>query len=262
MTSEEVITNLFCLSLLYLSVPPNAGLISLKIIGMNRVVGFFFSVFFLLAVSCANKKQNGNDVNPESIYFDYKITANEGDDNFTVMLQYRDGESGDAFSIKENGKVMLDDEPFPEDSTKMTGAFYEMYKPVDGFSGKHSIVFTDLNKKEYKEEFNFSPVVLKTFVADTILRNELVFEFGGLDSEDYIRVLMTDTSFFNNGINRVDIVKNGRLIISKADLENLANGPIQLEFIREHDSPVKNGTNEGGRLQVTYSLKREFFLKD
>lgn len=226
---------------------------------MNR---FFGGLFFLLFVSCTNKKSDSNEVNPGNIYFDYKVTANEEDENLTVMLQYRDGDGGDAFSIKENSKVMLDGETVPEDSTKMTGAFYEMNKPVDGFSGKHSIVFTDLNKKEYKEEFNFNPVVLKTSVPDTILRKELVFEFDGLDSEDYVRVLMTDTSFINDDINRVDKVLDGRLIISKTDLESLANGPIQLEFIREYDRPVRNGTKEGGRLQITYSLKREFFLKD
>ena len=56
---------------------------------------------------------------------------------------------------------------------------------------------------------------------------------------------MTDTSYANNGINRVDAVVNGRLVITKADLESLANGPVQLEFIREYERPVKNGTEEG-----------------
>lgn len=229
---------------------------------MGRLVSFFFLLLLFYGTSCSNEKPGDKEVNQENIYFDYKVTANEGDDMLTVMLQYRDGEGGDAISIRETGTVRLDGEPVPEDSTKMTGAFYELYKPVDSFTGKHSIVFTDAEKNEFKEEFNFNPVVLKTKIADTIQRSELVFEFNGLDSEDYIRVLMTDTSFANNGINRVEIVRNGRLIISKNDLESLANGPTQLEFIREHDTPVKNGTKQGGRLQVCYSLKREFWLGD
>jgi len=157
---------------------------------------------------------------------------------------------------------MLDGEGLPADSTKITGTFYELHKPIAEFSGKHSIVFTDLNKKEYKEDFSFEPVVLVTPVADTAQRNDLVFEFEGLEAKDYIRVLMTDTSFVNNGINRVDAVINGRLVITKADLESLANGPVQLEFIREYEKPVKKDTKEGGRLLITYSLKREFVLMD
>lgn len=228
-------------------------------INMNRLYLLLFCVSLILILSCNNKK-GGDEVNPESIYFDYQITGKEGDDNLTVLLQYRDGgKDRDAVSM---GNVILDGEILPADSAKMTGIFYELHKPIAEFSGKHSIVFTDINKKEYKEDFSFQPVVLVTPITDTAQRNDLVFEFEGLEAKDYIRVLMTDTSFVNNGINRVDTVVNGRLIIRKDDLESLANGPVQLEFIREYEKPVKNGTDEGGRLLITYSLKREFFLKD
>ena len=118
---------------------------------MSRLVYFFFLLLLFFGIACSNKEQSDKEVNQENIYFDYKVTASEGDDNLTVMLQYRDGEGGDAISIKETGNVMLDDEPVPEGSTRMTGAFYELYKPVDSFTGKHSIIFTDAYKNEYKE---------------------------------------------------------------------------------------------------------------
>jgi hypothetical protein len=226
---------------------------------MSRFFPFLFCVSSILVLSCNNKK-GSDEVNPESIYIDYKITGKEGDDNLTVLLQYRSGgEDGDAVSI---GNVIVDGEMLSADSAKMNGYFYELHKPIAEFSGKHSIVFTDINKKEYKEEFNFQPVVLLTTVADTVQRKDLILELKGLEAKDYVRVLMTDTSFVNNGINRVDAVMNGKLIISAAELETLANGPVQLELIREYEKPVKNGTEEGGRLFITYSLKREFFLKD
>lgn len=222
-----------------------------------------FSIIVLLLSCTDTDKENIDKTNTDNIYFDYQVTAAEGNDKLTVLLQYRiGGEDGDGISITDPGKIMLDGELLPADSNKMSGTFYELHKPIAEFSGKHSIAFTDLNKKEYKEDFSFQPVVLLTTIADTAQRNNLVFEFDGLEAKDYIRVLMTDTSFANNGINRVDAVINGRLVITKADLESLANGPVQLEFIREYEKPVKNGTDEGGRLLITYSLKREFFLKD
>ena len=226
---------------------------------MNRLYLFVFSVSSILFLNCNNKKGN-DEVNPDAVYFDYQITGKEGDDNLTVLLQYRDGgQDGDAVSM---GKVILDGELLPADSAKMSGIFYELHKPIAEFAGKHSIVFTDINKKEYKEDFSFQPIFLLTPVTDTAQRSDLVFEFEGLEAKDFIRVVMTDTSFANNGINRVDAVSNGRLVITKDDLETLANGPVQVEFIREYEKPVKNGTDEGGRLLITYSLKREFFLKD
>lgn len=228
-------------------------------INMNRLYLFVFSVSSILFLNCNNKK-GSDEVNPDAVYFDYQITGKEGDDNLTVLLQYRDGgQDGDAVSM---GKVILDGELLPADSAKMSGIFYELHKPIAEFAGKHSIVFTDINKKEYKEDFSFQPIFLLTPVTDTAQRSDLVFEFEGLEAKDFIRVVMTDTSFANNGINRVDAVSNGRLVITKDDLETLANGPVQVEFIREYEKPVKNGTDEGGRLLITYSLKREFFLKD
>ena len=227
---------------------------------MNRFISFLFIIPAILFLGCNNKKDKNYNRNTGTIYFDYQITGKEGDDNLTIMLQYRDrGEDGNGIPIPN---VMLDGEMLLADSTKMTGIFYESHKPIAGFAGTHIITFTDANKKEYKEEFNFKPVVLLTPVADTIQRNDFALELEGLEAKDYIRLLMTDTSFINNGINRVDAVTNGHMMITKDDLETLANGPVQLELIREYERQVKNDTGARGRLLITYSLKREFFLKD
>jgi hypothetical protein len=229
---------------------------------MNRLLGFFFIIVTVIISSCKNSDKNVT-VDPDTIFFDYKITGQEGDDKLTVMLQYKDGdEEGKAFAIEKPGAVLLDGEPIPSDSTKRTGPFYEVNKPIAGFAGKHTIVFTSPANKEYKEEFEFQPLSLITLIPDSLQRDSLVFEFEGLESEDYIRVVMIDTVFENDGINRVDTVINGRLIISKSDFQSLENGPVQLEFIREYERPVKNGTEQGGRLRITYGLKREFILKD
>lgn len=225
---------------------------------MNRLLSLLLISSTLYFFACNNKKDKNYEPKPEAIYFDYQITGKEGDDNLTVMLQYRDGgEDGDAIAV---GKVILDGEIVTVDSAKMTGFFYELHKPISSFSGKHTIVFTDADQKEYKEEFEFQPVDLLTAIADTIKKNELVFSFQGMEAEDYIRVVLTDTSFYNDGINVVSTVSDGKLVISQSDLENITPGPVQLEFIREYERPVKNGTEAGGRLLITYSLKREFIL--
>ena len=231
---------------------------------MSRFLLIIFFIAAFIIISCKSKKPgNSNEVDPEAIYFDYKITAEEGNDKLTVMLQYKDGDKeGDAFAIDEPGKVLLDGEPVLKDSTIRTGPFYEVYKPIATFAGKHNIVLIDVNKKEYNEEFNFQPFSLLTAIADTLRRSELLFEFNGLDTEDYIRVLLTDTSFANDGINRVDTVRDGRITITETDLKNLNNGPVQLEFIREYERPVRSGTEAGGKLSINYSLKKEFILGD
>ena len=118
-----------------------------------------FSIPVLL-ISCTNTdKENVDKTDPDNIYFDYKVTAAEGNDNLTVLLQYRaGGEEGDGVSITEPGKIMLDGEILPPDSTKMSGTFYELHKPIAEFAGKHSIVYTDLIKRSTKKNSVFNPL--------------------------------------------------------------------------------------------------------
>lgn len=230
---------------------------------MTRIIYLLFIISAISFFACNNKNDTGNTGNPENLYFDYKITGEEGNDTLTILLQYREGGTeGDAISIGEIGKVELDGEVVPSDSTKMSGTYYEIHKPKAALAGKHNIVFTNSNNKEYREEFNFQPFTLRTKVADTIQRNKLVLDFDGLDPEDHVKVLMTDTSFVNDGISRELIVHKGQLVITKTDLENLSNGPVQLEIIKEQERQLKNGTKEGGKILIIYSLKREFFLRD
>lgn len=232
---------------------------------MNKVfsaVIVFLSI--LIITSCtSNEIGSSKDVNPETIWFDYRIWGQEGTDEVTVKLQYRfAGETGTTLVLTEPSKVELDGRIVPVDSSKYAGAYYEVQESVDSFKGKHTIIFTDINKKQYKEEFHFHPMALRTSIASSVTRADLVFELDGLEPVDYVRILLSDTSSKSDGINRVDTVKNGRLFISKNQLGSLTNGPITLELIKEHEKTVKNGTAEGGKIAVSYGLQREFSLKD
>lgn len=231
---------------------------------MNRSFALLLFLQVIFLASCnSNEIGNGKDVNPEGIYFDYKIWGDEGNDNLTIKLQYRfGGKNGTTLTMEEPSKVELDGELIPVDSSKMSGAFYEIHKPIDKFSGEHTIIFSDLNERQYREKFRFQPLKLKTDLPGVVERRKIVLEVDGLDSTGLVRIIFTDTSFSGEGINRVDTIKNGQIIITEEDLENLLNGPIRMELIKEEEGPVKNGTREGGRLSISYGLKREFILKN
>lgn len=206
---------------------------------------------------------NSKDVNPDAIFFDYSIRAEEGKEEVIIKLQYRmGGPNGTTLILDEPSKVELDGEELLLDSAKLTGAYYEVLKSLPSFSGKHTIVFTDLNKKQYKEEFEFAPFIIDPAVPTSLTRGELVFTLKGLDSIDFIRVVLTDTSFSSDDINEIDTVRNGKVVISAERLSTLKSGPINLEFYKEIEKPVENGTRKGGKIFITYGLKRVFELKD
>ena len=226
---------------------------------------FISSIVLSLVISSCGSNEIGDskDVNPQSIYFDYQVWGEEGRDNVTVLLQYRfAGPNGTTLVLDDPAKVELDGKKIPVDSSRLTGAYYEVSAPVKDFTGKHTIVFTDLDQKQYKEEFEFQPISLKTGIPDTVKRGDLVFDLDGLDPLDYVRVLLTDTSFASKDINRVDTVRNGRITISKEDLQKVVNGPVYLELSKEEEKPLKNSTREGGHLSLSYGIKRDFTLRD
>lgn len=239
---------------------------------MNHCKICFPLLVSLFIVSCtgnfncnsnSNEIRNSKDVKPDAVFFDYSIRAEEGKDEVIVKLQYRmGGPNGTTLILDEPSKVEFDGEKLPLDSAKLTGAYYEVLKSLPSFTGKHTIVFTDLNKKQYKEEFEFAPFTIDPPVPASVTRGELAFDLKGLDSLDFIRVVLTDTSFYSDDINEIDTVRNGKVIISAERLARLENGPIILEFYKEIEKPVENGTREGGRIFITYGLKREFELKD
>ena len=230
---------------------------------------FIYSIYFVYFIylstlsSCtSNEIGNSKDVNPDAVYFDYRIYGDEKDENMTVYLQYRmGGKNGTTLVLNEPAKVQLDGEEIKADSAKLSGAFYEVEKPVRSFAGKHEIVFTDLNNKEHKEEFSFSPLKLKTNIPAVINRGDLAFDFDGVEPHEYIRVVAIDTSFYSRDINEIDTVSNGRIVIKADHLKNLVNGHITLQFSKELEKPIKNGTKEGGRISISYTIQREFVLQ-
>jgi len=228
----------------------------------RRAFLYFFSGLICFYSCTDNEPSSIRDVNPDAIFFDYKIKGEEGDNNVTVYLQYKRGShNGVPFVLSEPAKVELDGELVSRDSAKLTGAFYEIQKPASDFSGTHTIVFTDPNNREHQEEFVFQPFKLKTRIPAVINRGEIVFELDGLEPRDHLRVSLTDTAFMSHDINEIDTLQNGKLIISADKLKNVVDGPVTLQLYKEVDSPLKHGTRAGGRIIVSYGMRRVFELK-
>ena len=227
----------------------------------------FFALMLYVTVvlmGCtSNEIGYSKEVSPDAVYFDYNIWGDEESGNVTAKFQYRfGGPNGTTLVLEDPAKVEFDGELLPVDSSRMNGAWYEVNRPLKNFNGRHQVLYTDGNKKQYKEEFEYNVFSLVAEIPKVVKRDDLVFELEGLAPGDYIKVLLTDTSFYSRGIDRLDTVHNGKIIITRQDLDNLKNGPISLEFYREDEKPLKETTKEGGRLSISYGLKRVFELKD
>ena len=158
--------------------------------------------------------------------------------------------------------VLLDNSALEADSSKRTGGFYETHLAIDSFQGKHTLLLKQGDQTIHEQSFDFFPMLLEEEPGDSVSRQDLILSLGGVQKEDYVRVIATDTAFYSEGINRMDTIRDRRLLISQSDMESLVNGPVQLLLSREWEIPLEKGERRMGRLSVSYSLRREFILKD
>jgi len=52
------------------------------------------------------------------------------------------------------------------------------------------------------------------------------------------------------------------MVLTTQQLKSLGSGPVRIEFYKEQEKPVKDGTTAGGYLLVTYAVKKDFILAD
>lgn len=218
-------------------------------------------LIFLL-VSCADEPnaETVEGFRPGSLYQNFQVWGEEGREDVTVRLQFHEGSrNGDAILLDEPGTVYLDDVLLPADSTKFNGVFYEISLPLSEFTGSHTIRFTGPDGKEYKEEFSFSPFSLVKDIPAEIKRKpfDLQLQNFGKGSE-FVRLVMVDTAMQSADVNEDILVEDGRVSISDEHLANLTEGPVYLEIYKEQEQLVRNGAKGGGKLVITYALKRQF----
>lgn len=209
-------------------------------------------------IDVRKEKEDLND-----IYFDYIAWGDEESGTVILKLQFRaGGPNQQALLLQEPSGVMLDNQLLQPDSTKFTGPYYEFTVPVSDFAGGHSIVFTDNHNRKYTTQFEFPVVRFRSEPDSVIERKDLLLDLESLKPGGHVRVLMTDTSFYGRGIEKIDSFDNKPLVITREDLRELKNGPVYLELFREEDKDLTETMNAGGRFYLSYSLNRNMILKD
>jgi hypothetical protein len=211
-------------------------------------------IFWAAIVSgCTNPSKN---VPVNGTFRDYRVWSEEGEDLVSCMLQFhRGGPETKAIALRSPGKVLLDKRQLQEDSAAVTGVYYEMYVPVDSFTGNHRIDYWDEKGKLFSDEFSFNRFSVAD-LPERVKRAPFVIQLDDFpETETRIHLVMVDTAFMTNDINELLYAVNGEIRVTEPMLRQVKNGPISLEIFREQEKIVK-----GGRISVRYGVKREFEL--
>lgn len=193
--------------------------------------------------SCTNSSRNDNDneFDPGALFYDYKISGEEGSDSVTVILQYRFGSYEEFPAVLDSGsKVTLDGREIKADSTKLSGVFYEAMISAEDSKSAHSIAFTDKNGESHRHEFTFLPFKLTAALPAQIKKEPLTIQLSGFDKEPTrVQLVMIDTAFSTRDVNEEVVVQNGKLAITAKMWRALKAGPVTLEIYREKKFRLK-----------------------
>jgi len=230
---------------------------------MLRCIAHVAWIFVMVLLACTNASKPWTEQTGEPFYFTCKIEADEEYGYVNIWVQLKNGdEGGEVMILQPPGQVMLDDERLLLDSARLSGAFYEIRKSIEDFSGRHTLVFTDNNGRQHSETFEWSPLLLDLDLSGTISRSALDLPLRGVDERDSLRVNLIDTSFRTPDINDAFLVQNGRIQVGAGDLRKVANGPVTLELHKEREQKIGDTSAIRGIIQSVYSLRREFDLVD
>lgn len=219
------------------------------------------SVTVIVAACTDDGREHSNEVKPGSVFFEYRIWGEEGKEDVTCLMQFRmHGPNGTTLLLEEPANVKLDGELVKADSAKLSGAYYEIIKPVSEFEGKHSLVFTEAEKQTYKTDFEFIPFQLSAELPESIPRKPFSINLANFPKEETpVHITLTDTAFATNDVNEIVDVVEGKVEITSFMLNKLKAGPIVLEIFKESTNLV---AGEKGSIWMSYGLRREFELTE
>lgn len=228
-----------------------------------RFYPFIITLIISVTMSACEEMEPGAKkiTGTQDLYFNYSISAEEGNEIVTCKFEFRPGRRGDkTIYLGPTAKVELDGEPLQADSSKFEGVFYETSRLFQDFIGSHTIRFTSADGLKLSEEFEFIPFTLSDSLSATIRRQPFSIQLKDVPQNEKLQLIMVDTSFRSPDVNEEIVVKDGTVEVTAEMLRRVANGPVFMELHLEKTKPLKQRTREGGHLTFYYALKREFEL--
>lgn len=228
---------------------------------------FWVGVLWVLTCiffSCRSRDRQPGEAPLGNLFFHYDIQASDEWDDVTVKVQFRlEHVNGPVVRPSGITEILLDGRPLQAGDSRYTGPYYEIQWPRDAFTGVHVIEIKSSAGTESRDSFYFQPLTLVDW-PDTLRRGtDLRLQLSGLGRRDMVQVLITDTSFSHDGVERqLRTREDGLVMLPAATLEPLSPGPLRLMLTREFEDRITREKGPGGALTLQYQLQREGLLAE
>ena len=217
-------------------------------------------VFYFLVISfyACNDGETGNSKSADqaNIFQHYSVVYREGNEKMEVYAQFRiGGDKGTALTLSPPSNIQFDDSSLTVSGSSAEAMFYNQQLSLDNIYGEHNFVFTDFNKKQYRNTFLFDEFRLINLPLSVQKSQSLNIQFQAnpLKSSDYIQVTPVDVdSSFSVTYTGSDSSKY--IVIPPTLLQSLPKGQMKFAATLYRRIPLKEVTTAGGYIEMMYTL--------
>jgi len=213
--------------------------------------------------SCAsNEIGQSRDINQETIYQQYDVNYSESDNKTEVVAQFRfAGVNGTTLVLNEPSKFDCDGKTLSVDSSEFAGAFYKQEITGANATGPHRLVFTDIDRKKFDNNFTIEDFRLTDVPASMGKSAPLLIHFEALplkgNDNIELRAGGTDSTF---AITYAATDSGNVFIIPVEQLQRQKGKEISLSATLNRTIDLKEQAREGGLIQLT-QLTKSFRVK-
>lgn len=225
----------------------------------NKILPVLIPFVVTFTACSSNEIGESKDVAQDKIYQSYTVNYFEQNNKLTIFAQFRfAGPNGTTLVLNKPSEVSFDNNILKVDSSTGRGSFYfyNPQSPANDFYGKHQFTFTDINSKKLENSFSFDSFTLINIPA-AVTKNQpfnLNFETTALQGDDYIEVGASNTdSSFSVTHNAADA--GNFITIPAKELQRQKGKELTLEATLYRKIPLQQSKIEGGKIEISYSLK-------
>ena len=216
----------------------------------------FYCVIIFFCACNGDELGNSKNADQGNIFQHYSVVYREGNEALDVYAQFRiAGDKGTALTLSAPSDVKFDDSSLIGSGGTPEAMFYNKQLSVDNIYGEHSFVFTDFNKKQYRNTFEFDEFRLINLPLTAQKTQPLIIQFQAnpLQPNDYIQITPVNVdSSFSVTYHGSDTSKF--ITILPAQLQSLPRGQLRFAATLYRRIPLKEATPAGGYIELMYSL--------
>lgn len=215
---------------------------------------------FLLLILCACPSTaitDSDKVDQDEIYQSYSLIYNDENSTTEARATFRvGGMTGTTLNLVSPSKITFNS--LEMESSRILGSSYSI-ELDNGFTRKHYWLWTDNNKKTYKNTATITSIDFDNPPDEISNSNNVEIEFSGSELSDgeEVKAVIESTSDgqtesayayqTNAGANSVTF--------EEEDLAKLFEGQATLYLERSKSTEVSSGTSKGGSINVTYRTR-------